>query len=163
MFSTLVNTLEGRAAFMALVAGRSVGEVPDPSLAAPRSGRHITRVRGCHVVSRRMLAPAPVARELYPVGLNIAALAAAFAARLHDVDGDAFTDARAVEYAAALQNDMPRSRRALYCMSRDIFVTTKAQMATFNRVFAEAFGPQGGTDRYRDLAPVPATAIAGMR
>ena len=100
---------------------------------------------------------------LVPPSGGHAALATAFAARLHDIDGAAFTEARGVEYAAALQNDMPRSRRALYCMSRDVFVTTKSEMATFNGVFAEVFGSQGGTDRYRDVAPVPATAVAGMR
>ncbi len=157
MFSTFVDTLEGRAQFMALIAGRSD---LDPSLRQRMNGRSAVRVRGCQVVSRRALAPAPVAAELQTVSLDISALALAFAGRLRDVDGEAFTAEQAMAYAEALETYVPRSRRDLYSVSRDIFLSGRQYLDTFNEVFAEVFGE--GTARYEDLAPAPRTAVAGM-
>jgi uncharacterized protein with von Willebrand factor type A (vWA) domain len=161
MFSMFVDTIEGRAEFRALLAGTAY-IAPDPLPASLRE-RQIVRVRGGQVVSRRIAPAAPVARRHDTMSLNLAALAKAFAARLREAGGDAFTDEQAAEYATALQTDMPRSRRALYCMSRDVFLSGRQHLDLFNEVFAEVFGAQGDARRYRDYAPAPATAVAGMR
>lgn len=160
MLSKFEDTIEGRAEFMALLAGASVVAVPAP---AANGGREIVRVRGWQVVGRRPAPAKAVAARVDTVSLNLAALAHAFAARLRQADPGAFTDAQAEEYATALQNDMPRSRRALYCMSRDVFLSGRQYLDQFNEVFAEVFGEYGDAARYRDFAPVPVTAAAGMR
>jgi uncharacterized protein with von Willebrand factor type A (vWA) domain len=160
MFSTFVDTLEGRAEFMSLVEGRSS---LDPSLTRQMQGRQAVRVRGGQVVSRRALAPAPVVHAAKSVNLDIAALAVAFAGRLRDADPVAFTEAQATTYAEALQAEMPRSRRDLYSLSREIFLSGRQYVDLFNREFAEVFGAHEGTDRYQNLAPAARTAVAGMR
>ncbi len=160
MFSTFSDTLQGRAEFMALVAGRSV---LDPSLHQQITGRNAVRVRGGQVVARRALATAPVTAELQTVDLDVAALALAFAGRLRDADSEAFTEAQATAYAEALQADMPRSRRELYSVSSDVFLTGRQHLDVFNREFAGVFGAHGGTARYENLQPAARTAVAGMR
>jgi uncharacterized protein with von Willebrand factor type A (vWA) domain len=157
MFSMLVDTIEGRAEFMALLAGRSI-DAP-----APLAGRQIVRVRGGQVVARRSAPAVPVMRELDTVALSLTALAAAFVERLRAVGGDAFTDEQAAQFATALHTDMPRSRRALYGLSCDTFLSGRQHMDLFNEVFADVFGAQRGMDRYRVLASEPAKAVAGMR
>jgi hypothetical protein len=160
MFSTFVDTLEGRAQFMALIAGRSV---LDPSLQQQMNGRSAVHVRGGRVVSRRTLPARAITRELTAANLDIAALALAFAGRLQEVDDVAFTEAQATAYAEALQNDMPRNRRELYSVSRDIFLSGRQHLDLFNRTFAEVFGENEGTYRYQNLQPAARTAVAGMR
>ena len=158
MFTNPVNTLQQRAAFIALLA-RRCDDVPSDLAAEPSPAEHfarsvIVRVRGCQVISRRAKITAPSVRDEESAGLTIAALAAAFAERLHDVDSVAFTHAQSDEYAAALQHDAPRSRRSLYYMTRASFVTDEEQAATFNRVFSEVFGLPAGADRHREHTPV---------
>jgi hypothetical protein len=160
MFSTFVATLEGRAQFMALIAGRTN---IDPSLRQQMTGRNAVRVRGGQVLSRRALPAKAIARELSTANLDLAALAIAFAGRLQEVDSIAFTEAQAVAYADALQNEMPRNHRELYSVSRDIFLSGRQYVDLFNRTFAEVFGAHEGTGRYQDLAPAAHTAVAGMR
>lgn len=72
-------------------------------------------------------------------------LACAFSQRLHGADMPV-TPAQSVQYATALHLAVPTSRRRLYFTTRAIFVTDLAQMATFNRVFAEIFGARGKTE-----------------
>jgi hypothetical protein len=160
MFSTFVDTLEGRAEFISLIDGRSS---LDPSLAQRMQGRQAVRVRGGQVISRRALAPARVAHAAASVNLDIAALAIAFAGRLREADPVAFTEVQAATYAAALQVEMPRSRRDLYSLSSEVFLSGRQYLDLFNREFAEVFGAHEGTDRYQNLAPAARTAVAGMR
>ena len=155
MLSMFEDTIDGRAEFIALLAGTSF-------VAGPLTGQ-IVRVRAGRVIARRKAPPAAVVRERDTVSLNLAALAKAFAARLRQTDPEAFTEAQAEAYATALQNDMPRSRRALYCLSRDVFLSGRQYLDQFNEVFAEVFGAYGDAERYRDFVSVPATAAAGMR
>jgi hypothetical protein len=151
MFTAQINTLQERAAFIALLA-RRYGDVSGDLTAEPSvAGRHtIVRVRAGEVISHRAMSAVPAARNAETVGLDIAALAVAFAERLHDVDGVAFTHAQSEEYAGALQQHKPRSRRSLYYMTRAIFVTNEEQAATFNSVFSEVFGLPVGSDRHRE-------------
>lgn len=156
MLSMFEDTIDGRAEFIALPAGTSF-------VAAPLPTGQIVRVRAGRVIARRSAPPAAVVRERDTVSLNLAALARAFAARLRQTDPEAFTEAQAEAYATALQTDMPRSRRALYCLSRDVFLSGRQYLDQFNEVFAEVFGAYGDAERYRDFVSVPATAAAGMR
>ena len=160
MFSTFVDTLEGRAQFMALIAGRTS---IDPSLRQQMTGRNAVLVCGGQVVSRRALPARAITRELTTANLDLQALALAFAGRLQEVDDIAFTETQAVAYADALRNEMPRNRRELYSVSRDIFLSGRQHLDLFNRTFADVFGAHEGTDRYQDLAPAAQTAVAGMR
>jgi hypothetical protein len=160
MFSTFVDTLEGRAQFIALIAGCSN---VDPSLRQQMTGRNAVRVRGGQVVSRRTLPAKAITRELTTANQDNAALALAFAGRLQEVDAVAFTEAQAMAYADALQNEMPRNRRELYSVSRDIFLSGRQYLDLFNRTFAEVFGEHEGTYRYQNLQPAARTAVAGMR
>ena len=93
------------------------------------------------------------------MSLDIAALALAFAGRLRAADREAFTEVQAAAYAEALQADMPRSRRDLYSVSRDIFLSGRQYLDLFNREFAEVFGAHGGTD----ALPEPAARRADGR
>lgn len=160
MFSTQINTLQERAAFIALLARRcdevSSQLVAAPSLAARHAQYTIMRVRAGQVISQRVMSSAPAARNAKPA--DIAALAVSFAGRLHDADGLAFTHAQSETYAVALQQNPPRSRRSLYYMTRAIFVTGDEHAATFNRVFSEVFGLPVGADRHRERDSQPALA-----
>ena len=160
MFSTFVDTLEGRAQFAALLAGRTN---IDPSLRQQMTGRNAVLVRGGQVVSRRALPARAITRELTTANLDLQALALAFAGRLQEVDDVAFTQTQALEYADALGHQMPRNHRELYSVSRDIFLSGRQYLDLFNRTFAEVFGAHEGTGRYQDLAPAARTAVAGMR
>jgi len=151
MFSTQINTLQERAAFIALLAGRYGNVSGELAAETSGAGRHsIVRVRAGQVISHRAMSAVPAARKAGTVGLDLAALAVAFAERLHDVDGVAFTHAQSAEYASAMQQHKPGSRRSLYYMTRAIFVTSEEQAATFNRVFSEVFGLPVGSDRHRE-------------
>jgi uncharacterized protein with von Willebrand factor type A (vWA) domain len=72
--------------------------------------------------------------------VNLAALAASVGQRLHQSDMQV-TPHQSVQFARALQLTNPSSRRELYNMTRAIFVTDVDQLATFDRVFTEIFGP----------------------
>jgi hypothetical protein len=167
MFSAAINTLEERAAFIALLARRAGEGSPDleaPSISARRG--HV-RIRGGQVMARpRVRIATPVAREVSPVSFDLAALAGAFTQRLHEADGVAFKDAQSEEFALAMRDGAPRSRRSLYYLTKTIFVLDEADEATFNRVFAEVFGAPVGTDRHREqehehrLAPADELALA---
>jgi cytochrome P450 len=165
MFSTQVNTMQERAAFIALLA-RRYGDVAgdrgtQPSVAGQYVSQTIMRVRGCLVVSQRAMSAVPDAPKAQTIGLDVAALAGAFAERLRDADGVAFTHTQSKTYADALQQHMPRSRRSLYYMTREIFVTGDEHAATFNRVFSEVFGLPVGADRHRERERAPALTAVG--
>jgi uncharacterized protein with von Willebrand factor type A (vWA) domain len=66
----------------------------------------------------------------------------------------ACTHAQSETYADALQQHTPRSRRSLYYLTQEIFVTGEEHAATFNRVFSEVFGMPVRTDRHREREPV---------
>jgi hypothetical protein len=149
MFSTTVASLAQRAAFIDLLtAGRGfsheLGEMQ------PACAGQIVRVRANRVI-RRM--SAPVARVAEAGGVNLGALAAAFAERLQDA-GMALTPQQSERCVSALQGDKPPSRRSLYYLTREIFVTETVQLATFNTVFAEIFGTPVGADRHREHSTV---------
>ncbi|MDX6717998.1 MAG: hypothetical protein QOJ63_252 [Solirubrobacteraceae bacterium] len=63
-------------------------------------------------------------------------------------------------YARALQLDMPRSRRSLYYLTREIFVTDAGQVATFDLMFAQVFGKPAGADRHREGATALTTVAS---
>jgi hypothetical protein len=151
MFSTAVNTLEERAAFIALLARRSGdGSLRFDESPAPARSAHV-RIRGGQVVMRhRVLVTAPAAREVTTVGFDLAALAGAFTKRLHEADEGAYTPAQSDDFALALSAGVPRSRRSLYYATKEIFAPADGHEATFNRVFAEVFGAPVGTDRHRE-------------
>jgi len=152
MFSTAVNTLEERVAFIALLARRSGNgsHVFDESPAAARAGR--VRIRGGQVVMRpSVLLATPVTQEVTTIGFDLAALAGAFTERLHEADDGAYTSAQSDDFALALSAGAPRSRRSLYYATKEIFAPAEGHEATFNRVFAEVFGAAVGADRHREL------------
>jgi uncharacterized protein len=91
---------------------------------------------------RESISPSPPASA----GIDVlTGLACAFSQRLHEADMPV-TPAQSVQYATALHLAVPSSRRRLYFMTRAIFVTDLAQLASFNRVFAEIFGARGKTE-----------------
>lgn len=159
MFSASIVTLDQRAAFMDLLAhgsgtvARELGEQP---AASPTSRRQIVMVRANRVIRRTTAGP--VAQVADAVAVNLAALAAAFAERLEQDGGMAVTTQQCEQYAGALALGAPRSRRSLYYMTREIFVTEAGQLTTFNDLFAEVFGEPAGADRYREQAPVHSAA-----
>jgi hypothetical protein len=151
MFSTAINTLEERAAFIALLARRSGDGSHDFDGAPTPARRGHVRIRGGQVVmAHRVLMTAPVAQEATSVGFDLAALAGAFTERLHAADDAAYTDAQSEDFALALSEGAPRSRRSLYYVTKAAFVPGEGHEATFNRVFAEVFGAPVGTDRHRE-------------
>jgi uncharacterized protein with von Willebrand factor type A (vWA) domain len=83
--------------------------------------------------------------RLETIQLDLPALVAAFSQRLHDV-GVSVTPAQAGQYLRALHLTQPRSRQQLYFTTRAIFVTDMKHVATFDGVFAEAFGMRAGTE-----------------
>ena len=157
MFSTEVVTLDQRAAFIDLLAARHGS--PSHELGEPgpdRSGRFV-RVRANRVISR-MSAPA-VAFIAESSGVDLGAMGAAFAERLLAA-GLAITPEQTERCIGTLQAHTPPSRRSLYYLTREIFVTDGVQLTTFNEVFADLFGAPAGADRYREQ--VKAVAVAAI-
>ena len=147
-----------RAAFIDLLARRHATTSHAPP-SRPRTGaQEIVTVRGGLVVGRvGATSTTPVVDVL---GSHLSALAAAFSQRLMQDGGLAVTPVQAERYSRILQEDMPRSRRSLYYLTRETFVTDGAQLETFNRLFAETFGEPAGADRYReDATAMPIAAI----
>jgi hypothetical protein len=152
MFSASIVTLDERAAFIDLLAGRNGSASLNGGIGARGTGRELVLVRGGRVLRRTPLIP--VAEITATLGVNLGALAAAFADRLR-LDGDIpITIAQAERYETALALQTPRSRRALYYLTREVFVTDASQLPAFHRVFAETFGEPAGADRYREHASV---------
>jgi hypothetical protein len=152
MFSASIVTLDERAAFIALLARRNGVRPQAVSGPEPGSEREIVMIRGSRIVRRTT--GTPVAEVASPLGVNLGALAAAFTARLQLDGGIEISPEQAEQYASALQTQAPRSRRALYYLTREIFVTQAGQIEGFNRVFSETFGKPAGADRYREHATV---------
>jgi hypothetical protein len=152
MFSASIATLDERAAFIDLLARRNRSVTAQPAIAARGAGRELVLVRGGRVMKRTMATP--VTELTATLGVNLGALAAAFADRLR-LDGNIpITPRQAERYASALELDTPRSRRGLYYLTREVFVTEAGQLAAFNRVFTETFGAPAGADRYREHTTV---------
>jgi uncharacterized protein with von Willebrand factor type A (vWA) domain len=80
--------------------------------------------------------------ETYDV--DLATLATAVGQRLHQADMQV-TPHQSEQFARALALTAPRSRRALYHMTRAVFVTDMDQLATFDPIFAEIFGSPAAT------------------
>ncbi|MEY2440685.1 MAG: hypothetical protein QOJ46_111 [bacterium] len=152
MFSTSIVTLDQRSALTDLLARRhgtasyEWGQQP-----MQHSLGQIVLVRANRIVRR--LSATPVAQVGDAMAANLGALAVAFAQRLRQADGLSVTVEQSERYARALELDPPRSRRSLYYLSREIFITEAGQLMTFNRQFAEVFGEPAGADRYREQAP----------
>ncbi|MEA2139648.1 MAG: uncharacterized protein QOG56_2798 [Solirubrobacteraceae bacterium] len=154
MFSATVATMDQRAAFIDLLLG---GRDSLPDQMYRHVPGEIVMVRDNRVVRRGRARPvAPVAEA---VGLDLGALAAAFADRLQDA-GMAVTAEQSERCIGALQDRTPPSRRSLYYLTRETFVTESVQLSTFNRVFADVFGAPAGADRYREQTPEPVAAAA---
>jgi uncharacterized protein with von Willebrand factor type A (vWA) domain len=99
-----------------------------------------------------MTAPAFSVRTLH---LDLPAVAAALGRRLHEAGVETTAD-RAVRFARALELGRPISRGRLYWIARSVFLTDRAQLRAFDRVFAEVFGARAGamgTDF--DSVPIP--------
>jgi uncharacterized protein with von Willebrand factor type A (vWA) domain len=73
------------------------------------------------------------------IELDLPALTAGFARRLHDA-GLPMTPDRPAAFASALSLVRPVSRRRLYWTARSIFVSDHTQARIFDRVFSEVFG-----------------------
>ena len=97
-----------------------------------------------------MTAPAFSVRTLH---LDLPAVAAAFGRRLHEAGVETTAD-RAVRFARALELGRPISRGRLYWIARSVFLTDRAQLRAFDRVFAEVFGARAGA-RGTDFESVP--------
>jgi uncharacterized protein with von Willebrand factor type A (vWA) domain len=92
------------------------------------------------------------------VHLDLPAVAVAFGRRLHDA-GVPTTAERSANFARALALVRPISRRRLYWTARSVFVSERAQVRSFDTVFAAVFGsPAGepGPGPESDLRTVPA-------
>jgi uncharacterized protein len=76
------------------------------------------------------------------IELDLPPLAAGFSRRLHDA-GVPMTPDRPAAFAHALALVRPVSRRRLYWTARSVFVSDRAHVRAFDRVFAEVFGPRG--------------------
>jgi uncharacterized protein with von Willebrand factor type A (vWA) domain len=100
------------------------------------------------------------------VELDLPALAARFARRLHDA-GMPVTPERAARFARALTLVQPVSKRRLYWTARAALVSDLAQLKAFDRVFAEVFGsgPQRSEDAPEDrrVPAPPGDRPAGRR
>jgi len=75
------------------------------------------------------------------IGLDVPALAGAFARRLHDA-AVPVTPERAARFADALALVRPVARRRLYWTARAVFVSDATQVKAFDAVFREIFGSQ---------------------
>ena len=73
------------------------------------------------------------------IGLDLPALAGAFARRLHDA-GVPVTPERTARFAEALALVRPVARRRLYWTARAVFVSDATQVKAFDAVFREVFG-----------------------
>jgi uncharacterized protein with von Willebrand factor type A (vWA) domain len=155
MFSIPIHSLEQRTAFIDRLARRPdslahrAGDEPNAPIGV-RAAR-LVRVGGGRILRRgAAVSVASGVASTSTVEVNFAALAGAFARRLHDVDAFTVTSDQSERYARALALTTPRSRRSLYLTTRSIFVTDVEHVAAFNRVFAEVFGAPAGTDRHRE-------------
>jgi hypothetical protein len=152
MLSTSIVTLDQRSALTDFFARRAgapsyeLGEQP-----VQHTLGQIVMVRGNRIIRR--LTATPVASVGDAMAANLGALATAFARHIEQVDGLSVTAEQSERYALALQLDPPRSRRSLYYLSREIFITEAGQLAAFNEQFAVIFGEPVGFDRYREHAP----------
>jgi uncharacterized protein len=80
--------------------------------------------------------------------IDLPALAAALGQRLRAA-GVPVTPERAARFAAALALVAPVSRTGLYWTARSVFVSSQAQLPTFDRVFAAVFDPALEPDEER--------------
>ncbi len=93
------------------------------------------------------------------IHLDLPAVAGAFSQRLHRA-GLPMTAERAASFAHSLTLVRPVSRRRLYWTARAVFVSDRAQLRTFDAVFAEVFGSGGAEARAEDLPEQVLTAPA---
>jgi hypothetical protein len=155
MFTAEVVTLDQRARFIDVLgaphgSGRCDLEVM--SLQSQHPVGDVVRIRANRIIRRTSAAPVAQAG-----GSDLSALAAAFADRLHDA-GMPVTPLLSRQYASALQEGQLPSRRSLYYLTRQMFVTEDVQLSTFNHVFADVFGAPAGADRYREQVTTLAAA-----
>jgi hypothetical protein len=155
MFSAEIVTLDQRAALMDLLAGSRDATSLQLAPASRGGADQIVRVRANRVIRR---GAAPTARVADHSGIDLGALAAAFVGRLRDA-GMPIAAADGERCSRALRAGRPPSRRSLYYLTRDTLVTDAAQLATFNQVFADVFGPPVGADRYREQLKPLAAAV----
>ncbi|MEY2516102.1 MAG: uncharacterized protein QOJ89_3460 [bacterium] len=149
MFSATIVTLDERAALVDLLAaarGSGTDGLGSTSSERGPSTGHIVMVRANRVIRRMTAALTPAVNA---IGVDLAALAAAFGDRLHDA-GMPVTPLQSQQCVRAIQERQPPSRRSLYYMTRAIFVTETVHLTTFNRVFADVFGTPAGADRHRE-------------
>jgi uncharacterized protein len=85
---------------------------------------------------------------------DLTALAAALGRRLRDA-GLPVTHERSARFARATTLVAPRTRSELYWTARAVFVSSEAQLPTFDRVFAAVFDPrlEPDTDRGDPYSP----------
>jgi uncharacterized protein len=90
---------------------------------------------------------APLPFRVETIALDLPAVAASFARRLHDAGVPAGPD-RATRFADALALVKPSSRRRLYWTARSVFLFDVGQLKAFDAVFAEVFGvtPRTGVE-----------------
>lgn len=149
MFTAEVVTLDQRARFTDLLAephGSGRCDLEVMALASRHPLGEVVRIRANRIIRRRSAAPLAQAG-----GIDLGALAAAFADRLHDA-GMPVTPLQSRQCVSALRERQPPSRRSMYYLTREIFVTQDVQLSTFNDVFADVFGAPAGADRYREQA-----------
>src|SRR4051812_9638218 len=99
-----------------------------------------------------------------PGGGDVALLAAQFGRAVHDA-GIPCTPERSVRFARALTVAPPASRDRLYWTARAVFVSARAQAATFDAVFARVFDGlvDPASQRGDQHAPPPPGAERGDR
>jgi uncharacterized protein with von Willebrand factor type A (vWA) domain len=96
------------------------------------------------------------------IGLDLPALAGAFARRLHDA-GVPVTPERIARFAEALALVRPVARRRLYWTARAVFVSDATQIKAFDAVFREVFGSQlaASTPHPDHVEPAPSPDRSG--
>ena len=99
------------------------------------------------------------------VVLDLPAVTAAFARRLHDA-GVPVTPERPAAFARALDLIRPLTRRRLYWTARGVFVSDPAHVTAFDSVFRTVFGGsdlaiQHEPDAPRDVLPQEQTSFTG--
>ena len=95
-------------------------------------------------------------------GSTSRALAAALGRRLRDA-GLPVTHERSARFARATALVAPRTRTELYWTARAVFVSSEAQLPTFDRVFAAVFDPRLEPDEDRGDPYSPPLDGAGER
>ncbi len=93
---------------------------------------------------------------------DLAALAAALGRRLRDA-GLPVTHERSARFARATALVAPGTRTELYWTARAVFVSSEAQLPTFDRVFAAVFDPRLEPDAGARRPVLAPARLAGER